>query len=95
MTMSTNRVHTHDIIEAWEQFTGDDVTAFYAEWDRRLEQLHKIQRGEQPHLLVEITVEDALSIQEALDEWQNDATDGGATLAEHLRAIVDKLKEGE
>lgn len=86
------RIHAHDIIEAWEQFDGEDVTAFYAEWDRKLARLHAAQRHEQPHLLVEFTVEEALGIQQALDEWYSDPAEAADALAEHLQAVLEKLK---
>jgi len=93
MMSETDRIHTHDIIQAWEEYRGDDVTAFYAEWDAKLEQLHRIQRGEQPHMLVEFTIEDALGMQQALDEWNADHSDDNAdALADHLQAVLEKMK---
>jgi hypothetical protein len=54
-------------------------------------------RHEQPRLHISFTVEDALSMQQALDEWNaaehvNETEAAGASLAEHIQVIVDKLK---
>jgi len=89
-------IRTHEIIDAWEQFKGGDVTAFYAEWDAKI--AASIQgTGDRPLIFVGFTVEDIAAMQEALDSYVNstnisDDHRGADNMADELTAVLDKLK---